>query len=342
MIKPFRERNAIAVGAVSVAVLALLMLFAFSLDRLTFLRGVHVIEADFADAAGLIPENEVRVAGLKVGKVRSIELASSSGAGRVRDRVRVSMEIQDDVDLGRASEAEIKLKTLLGAKFVDIMPKGGAPYLEPGDRIPLDQTRIPFELYQVTNKTVETIGQIDAKALNEALNELAELTDDPNGNFGRAFVGLAKATEALAERDAELESLVRGADRVVGVLGSRSSELGRIIANGAEILEALEARREGVQRFARESGRLAEQLSGLLSSTRKDLDPALRHLHTVLEVVADNIPNLEETIRTLGPDSESFARTTTQGNWVDIFTASLLGLPVPPGVTLEDLLGSLG
>jgi hypothetical protein len=74
-VKPFRERNPILVGVISVAVLVAAMLFALSLNRLTFLRGVYTVKADFADASGLTPDNEVRVAGLKVGKVDSVELA---------------------------------------------------------------------------------------------------------------------------------------------------------------------------------------------------------------------------------------------------------------------------
>ena len=61
------------------------------------------------------------------------------------------------------SEAEIKLKTILGAKFVDIIPSGNAPLIGGGRRIPLERTRIPFELYEVTNRAVDTVGEIDAK-----------------------------------------------------------------------------------------------------------------------------------------------------------------------------------
>ena len=89
--------------------------------------------------------NEVRVAGLKVGKVKSVELAEPDGRG-VTDRVRVVMEVSNGVDLGNLTEGEIKLKTILGSKFVELVPKGTEP-LE--GVIPLERTRIPFELYEV-------------------------------------------------------------------------------------------------------------------------------------------------------------------------------------------------
>ena len=329
--KPFRERNPIVVGLISVAVLTVLMLFAFSLNRFTFLRGVRAIEADFADAAGLTPENEVRVAGLKVGKVRAIELSSPNGEDSdVFDRVRVSMEISRGVKLGNLSEAEIKLKTILGSKFVDIVPKGGAPYIEAGQRIPLERTRIPFELYEVTNRTVGTVGELDAKALNDSLRELGDLTEDPEGNLGRALRGLSKASEGLVDRDAELQELLRSGGQILEVLGSRSESLGRIFDSGAELLTQLSSRRDALNRFVRGSDRLAAELSDLIAKTRSDLDPALRDLHTVLEVVRKDLVPVEKAVEALGPSARSFGKAFTQGKWGDIWIQSILDIPIPP------------
>jgi phospholipid/cholesterol/gamma-HCH transport system substrate-binding protein len=331
--RPFRERSPFWVGGISVAVLAGLMLFAFSLNRFPFLTRVYLVKADFADAAGLTPENEVRVAGLKVGKVRDVALAG--------DRVRVTMEIRNAVKLGQASTAEIKLKTLLGAKFVAVDPKGGRPYVGSGDRIPLRRTAVPFELYQVTNKTVDTVGRLDGRALNDALRELAKLTEDPDGNFGRAFDGLSKAIGAVAERDRDLESLLQNGDTLLGALASRSESLGRILDGGSKVLTALAERRQALKDFVAGSDRASAQLSSLLRNTHASLDPALQALHAVLQVVAsnetpqqkyNNLSNLEEALRVLGPDSESFGRVFTAGTWADVFTETIEGLPVPPGL----------
>jgi phospholipid/cholesterol/gamma-HCH transport system substrate-binding protein len=333
-VKPFRERNPILVGLISVAVLTVAMLFAFSLNRLTFLRGVYVIEADFADAAGLTAENEVRVAGLKVGKVRSVELASNDGTSSegatIFDRVRVSMEISSGVDLGNETEAEIKLKTILGSKFVDIAPRGRAPFVRAGRRIPLERTHIPFELYEVTNRTVATIGELDAKALNDALRELGDLTEDPERNLGRALSGLSKASVGLRDRDAELNELVKAGGEIMEVLGSRSEGVSHILDSGAELLTALAERRDALNRFVRGSDRLGAELSSLIRSTRSDLDPALRDLHATLEVVRKDLGPLEKAVEALGPSARSFARAFTQGHWGDVWVQSILDLPFPP------------
>jgi phospholipid/cholesterol/gamma-HCH transport system substrate-binding protein len=326
---PFRERSPITVGLVSVGVLAVATLFAFSLNTFTFLRGVYTIEADFADAAGLTVENEVRVAGLKVGKVRSIDLAGGNGSN-VEDRVRIVMEISSGTDLGNATEAEIKLKTILGAKYVELVPRGKAPFIRAERRIPLERTRIPFELYEVTNRTVGTVGDIDAKALNDALRELGDLTEDPDGNLGRALQGLAKASEGLKERDADLTELIRSGGKILSTLGSRTDALGRIFDSGAQLLSALSARRDALSSFVRGSDKLGAEVSDLLRSTRSDLDPALRDLHSVLEVVRKDLGPLEKALEGLGPSAKGFGSAFTQGHWGDIWLQTVLDLPLPP------------
>ena len=324
--KPFRERNPIVVGLVSVAVLTVAMLFAFSLNQLTFLRRVHDVQADFADAAGLDGGNEVRVAGLKVGKVKSVELAEPDVRG-VTDRVRVVMEVSNGIELGDLTEAEIKLKTILGSKFVELVPKGSE---ELEGVIPLERTRIPFELYEVTNRTVSTVGEVDAKALNDGLRELAELFDDPEGNLGRAMDGLSKATKGLKERQSEFEDLVRYGAEILETLGSRSDALGRIFDSGAELLGALSQRRDALARFVSGSNALAAELSDLLDSTRADLDPALEDLHRTLLIVRKDIAPLEDALKTLGPGAKSFGSAFLQGHWGDIWIQTILDLPIPP------------
>src|SRR5687768_4622427 len=108
----FRERRPAIVGIASIIVIALGLLGAFSINRFPALRGVYSISADLRDAAGLQSGNEVRVAGVKVGKVTAIELRP--------DAARIDMEIEDNVRIPVETNLEVKLKTLLGQKFVDL------------------------------------------------------------------------------------------------------------------------------------------------------------------------------------------------------------------------------
>jgi phospholipid/cholesterol/gamma-HCH transport system substrate-binding protein len=115
----YRERNPVVLGAVGTLVLAAVAALVFFYQDLPLIGGGTTYQAEFTEAAGLRPDDEVRVAGIKVGEVTDVELVQD-GSG---DRVLVSFRVQD-AWLGDTTTAAIKLKTLLGRKFLALFPTG--------------------------------------------------------------------------------------------------------------------------------------------------------------------------------------------------------------------------
>src|ERR687898_1956810 len=104
--RPFRERNPVIVGAVSLVVLAMVMVAALRADDLPIIGGGDTYHAMFTEAGGLKVNGEVRIAGVRVGKVNEVELAG--------DEVKVTFKVDDAADFGGDTRAAIKVKTVLG------------------------------------------------------------------------------------------------------------------------------------------------------------------------------------------------------------------------------------
>src|SRR5690242_19536704 len=109
--KPFRERNPLVLGAIGIVVLVVAILAAFRIEDLPFIGGGTAYHAAFRDASGLVAGNEVRVAGVKVGKVTAVGLARGGSAMYVRVDFKVN---GDGFTLGRDTAATIRIKTVLG------------------------------------------------------------------------------------------------------------------------------------------------------------------------------------------------------------------------------------
>ena len=109
---PFRERNPVTIGAISLAVMALLVLAAFKADHLPLIGGGDTYYASFSEAGGIKPNDEVRVAGVRVGKVKAVDLDG--------DHVRVEFLIDSGTEFGTQTGAQIKVKTLLGQMFLSL------------------------------------------------------------------------------------------------------------------------------------------------------------------------------------------------------------------------------
>lgn len=315
-VKNFRERSPVLIGIVSLLALAAGTTFAFSLDKLPALKQAYEIKGEFADAAGLRAENQVRVAGIKVGTVRSIEL--------IGDRVLVTMEIDNGTEIPKDSFAEIKLATILGTKFVDIEAKGGPPFMESGDLIPLEETAIPYEIYQASNQGTDVLEGLDGELLNDMLAELAKLVRVSRDEVGSALAGLNELGTGLTEREQDLESLLENADSLTGLLADEGDEINRLIASSNDVLGSLARKRETLQSLLEATKLMAGNLAGVLRDNRDNVDEILTRLHNALVVLDRNVEHLDVALEYAGPSSRYFGSVFTHGRWGDIFTCALL------------------
>src|SRR5262249_10150704 len=139
VMKPFRERNPVVIGAVSLAVIALLILAAFRAQGLPIIGGGETYTAEFKEAGGLKNGDPVRIAGVRVGQVESVDLQG--------DHVEVKFRIKTDSAFGKETGAAIRINTLLGQMYLALEP-AGPDQLSTGDAIPVSRTSSPFDVVQ--------------------------------------------------------------------------------------------------------------------------------------------------------------------------------------------------
>src|SRR3954451_4635987 len=137
MSKPFRERNPVIIGAISLAVIAMLILAAFRAQDLPLIGGGDTYTAAFSEAGGLKVDDPVRIAGVRVGKVEKIELEG--------DHVKVTFRIKTDSEFGTQTGAAIRVGTLLGSMYLALEP-AGSDQLDAGKDIPVDRTSSPYDV----------------------------------------------------------------------------------------------------------------------------------------------------------------------------------------------------
>jgi phospholipid/cholesterol/gamma-HCH transport system substrate-binding protein len=277
---PFRERNPIPVGIGGLLSIALLLLATFNLDKLPLpFFGRHTTyRAAFAQSAGIEKENEVRVAGVRVGKVTGIDLDVAN------KQVLVTFQIETDVPLGDETKAAIKLKTLLGTKYLELTPAGSGK-LDSGTPIPVARTSVPFQIYEAFNEFSETLDQVDTKKLAQALDVLADTFRDTKGNARGALTGLSALSKTIASRDAQLRTLLAGTKKVTAALAARDSELTKLIGDADLVMQVVLNRRQIIARLLDDTAKLSAQLTSLVRDNRAQLDPLLDNLHSVIDVL---------------------------------------------------------
>lgn len=315
---PFRERNPVVVGAVSLAALALLVVAALRADDLPVIGGGDTYHAMFSEAGGLKPEDEVRIAGVRVGKVDDIALEG--------DQVKVTFKVDGEAELGAETAAAIKVKTILGSMFLALQPAGGGD-LEEGATIPVERTSSPYDVVEAFEGLAETSGEIDTDQLAESLTTMADLSRNTPEEFRAALDGLGRLSANVAEKDEQIESLLGNLERVSTVLDERDEEIIRLMEDADVLFRALVARREAVHDLLVSSTTLAKELTALVRQSREDLKPALAHLENVVAVLNKNEDNLDNSLRLMAPFYRVFANTLGTGPWFDTWISNFPPVP---------------
>lgn len=315
--KPFRERNPVIIGLIGLAAIAAMMLGAFRADRLPIIGSGDIYHADFAEIGGLKSGNEVRIAGVSIGKVQKIELDGP--------KVRVTFKIDKGVDFGTETRADIRVRTLLGAEFLALTPQG-AGQLPEGSTIPLERTIAPYDVVQAFSDLSRTTDEIDIPQLSEALDTLSEISTQTPAEFRGAIKGVSDLSRNLAARDDQINTLLINLKKVSGVLNSRNDELVTLFKDSDTLFQAISARRDSIHRLLVSTQTISTQLRGLVKDTRSDLLPALKQLDTVTTMLRKNEASLDEALRIYPAFTRVFSNALGTGPWFDTYLGGLTSL----------------
>jgi phospholipid/cholesterol/gamma-HCH transport system substrate-binding protein len=312
--KPLAERNPVAVAVAGLAILAVLALLAFNAPNLPLIGGGTTYTAYFSEAAGLVPGNEVRIAGVTVGKVTGVSLAG--------DKVDVTFTVKG-VWVGNQSSAAIEIKTLLGDKYLALDPAGNAP-LNPSQPIPLSRTTAPYDVTEAFSNVGQELGQVNTAQLAQSLQQLSDAFSGTSPYTRQALQGLASLSQAIASRDAQLSSLLAGAKVVTRTLAGENTEFQTLLSDGNLLLAELQAQQQAIGGMLTGTEALGAQLSGLVSDDQSRLGPALRELNQVTAVLQQDQADLGQALRLAGPYYRLLGNALGNGRWFDVYLCGLV------------------
>ncbi|WP_167481610.1 MULTISPECIES: MCE family protein [Amycolatopsis] len=301
-----RDRDPAGIGIAGLVVLVLAFVAAAHADSLPIIGTGVAYEAEFSEAAGLVVGDEVRVAGVKVGEVVDVGLDGGS--------VRVRFEVEDTW-LGDRTTAAIKIKTLLGRKYLALDPLGSAPL---DGVIPRERTVAPYDVLDAFGDLSATVGALDTEGLARSFEVLAEAL--PGGPSVRgALAGLSQLSETIASRDAALSRLLGNTAAVSRTLADRDAALVRLLADGNLVLAEVAARARAISTLLAGAQELSRQVRGVVDDNDVGLRPVLASLDRLTAMLQRNQDALAEGIARLAPLIRYATTATGQGHWGETY-----------------------
>jgi phospholipid/cholesterol/gamma-HCH transport system substrate-binding protein len=309
----FRERNPLPIGIAGLATVGVVVAFAFNLQHFS---GGTTYSAAFSEAAGLKAGEEVRIAGVKVGKVESVSLEG--------DHVKVTFT--SGRSFGTTTRAEIKIKTLLGSHYLALEPKG------PGrqsshQEIPVSRTTAPYDVVPALQDASAQLSKIDTKQLATSFDTLSQAMQGSSANVRGTLAGLRKISRAVASRDDELSDLLKHTNNVTKLLADRSGDLAALVNDGGLLLQEINARRQAISQLLTGTVTLSQQITGTIQENQATLTPALKNLHQVLNILNRNQQNLDTAVQVMAPFVTEAADATGSGRWIDNYIQNLVLVP---------------
>lgn len=335
--KSFSERNPFVIGAIGAAITVGLVLFSLNYQKIPFFNENNDYSAYFAEAGGLTPGAAVQVSGYKVGSVGSISLDGP--------KVLVTFTVDKDIRIGDRTEAAIKTKSLLGAKILEVTPRGDGQLTQ---AIALDHTRSPYQLPDALGDITSAISGLDTDQLSTSLNTLSETFADTPPALKVAVAGVGRFSDTLDKRDAELRKLLENANKVTGVLSERSDQVIKLLGDTNALLAQLNSESAALDQISGNISAVTQQIKGFIGDNRDTLKPAVDKLSGVLAIVQSHKEQVQKAIKGLvryatglgesvgsGPFFKAYISNLFPGQFVQPFIdAAFSDLGLDPNVLL--------
>ncbi|WP_099022319.1 MCE family protein [Mycolicibacterium palauense] len=311
--RSFAERNLFFIGLVGSVVIVGIAVLALQYDRLPFLGNTRHYSAYFAETGGLRSGAAVQVAGYRVGEVSSVDLEGA--------RVLVGFDVEKSIRLGQLSEASIRTKSLLGAKVLEIKPRGEGQLAGP---IPSERTRSPYQLPDALGDLSATIDDLDTDTVSDALATLADTFHDTPPALKLAVQGVGQFSQTLNKRDTALRRLLANASEATAVLSERADQVAGLVTNSNALLAELRNQSSALTTISGNLSALAQQLSGFIDDNQTQLRPTLDKLNVVLSTVDKHKAGLQQAIKYLNQYAMSLGESVASGPFFKAYIANLL------------------
>lgn len=276
------------------------------------------VAAIFDDAAHLIPGQDVKIAGARVGSVTDISLT--------RDRkARIEMEVETGFAPFRAdASCTIKPQSLIGEKYIQCEPgtpdagplpagAGGAP------TVPLEQTSSPVDLDLVFAALRRPYSERLAILVNELGTSLAGRPRELSEAIRRANPALREANELLAILDGDRRTLARLVDRsdqVLAELAAKGRQTASFIERADSAASAAAGRRDDLDEAVRTLPRMLDELepaAASLAQLAREGTPVVQDLRAAAPAAHDLVGDLDPLADAARPALRELAGTSRAG-----------------------------
>ncbi|MGW0027826.1 MlaD family protein [Rhodococcus sp. NPDC003383] len=225
----------------------------------------HTYSAVFTDVSGLRSGDDVRVAGVRVGRVDSIDLDGNLA--------RVRFQVDRDHTLSGDTRAAVTYQNLIGQRYLALsLGDFGTPTpLEPGAEIPVDHTEPSFDISLLLNGFEPLFSVLDPDSVNDLSEALVGALGGDAGSITRLLAQTSALAESIAGPDEVLGDLITQLGTALTGLSRQSGDLQDVITRSQVIFTELASRRSDLVTSAETITRVGNRVAEIAAATRPEV-----------------------------------------------------------------------
>ncbi len=172
------------------------------------------------DVASIRAGDDVRIAGITVGKVKDLTLE--------QDQVRVRAEVDGSAFVGDQSQIEVRMLTIVGGYYVNLVSLGDEPL---GERpIPRERATMPYSLMQTLADSTKVTEDVDTTPIRESLDQLQSGLNGTNVDALAAVIDAGETlTATIDSQRGQISQILDMSDEYIQTLSGYGSKLAELV-----------------------------------------------------------------------------------------------------------------
>lgn len=296
------------------------------IGNLTFEKS-REYKAIFSDATGVVKGDDIRVAGVKVGSVKDVEIVD-------RTKAKVTFTVRDATPVTRSSTATVRYRNLVGQRYISVTEGvGDTSRLPEKATIPLTRTQPALDLTVLFNGFKPLFAALTPADVNKLSYEIIQVFQGEGGNLEGLLRSTGSVTSTLANRDKLIGDVITNLNAVLQTVGDRDAELSDLIVQFRTFLAGLVEDKDAILDSLDAVSELTQQTAELTTGIRPGLVASIKGLRTVATNLNKGRDEIDRALQILPIKLNKIGRTAIYGSFFNFFLCEFKAkIVLPTGV----------
>jgi phospholipid/cholesterol/gamma-HCH transport system substrate-binding protein len=268
-------------------------------------RTGNKITGYFTSAVGLYPGDQIRVVGVPVGKIESIEPRPAD--------VKITMSVDRNVKIPQDARAVIMAPNLVAARFIQLAPAyTGGPVMPAGATIDLSHTAVPVEWDEVKASLTDLAKQLSPAAgqvqgpLGKVINQAADTFNGNGDSFHAALRELSQVAGRLGDSRTDVFGTVKNLQVLVDALSRSNEQIVQFSGHVASVSQVLANSSTHLDQTLATLDQALSDVKGFLQQNNSTLIGTVDKLNDLTKVLSDQSEDIEQVLHVAGPGIANF------------------------------------